>query len=459
MEVVDGDLVVGHQFRLMEELWLQKMEGKFCDVVIKVLEYCVSIHSCVLAAFTSGNLFNDNLTNVIEIDIFDTDDLIEEDKPNKDLCSDALDKIINFIYRGKLHFEEKNVKIMQKIAENLQLQQVQDLCSNFMTEQRQNMKEKKKTSQKQTKNKKMRRPTPHHNLRITPSGTKNTLIKRYTCATCGFFALKVKPLLIHLKEKRHEGTTCSLCNFQATSNAEILEHLEKHEDEKPFFCFSCNARFRTRTALNLHLPKHSNEKPYICNECGKGFKWKHALHNHVMLHTDGKQHLCDQCGYRTAHQSSFKAHCLLHSGDTFKCVYPGCNFQAARKQNLKQHAKTHSKEKPFQCEVCGHAFSLVKNLRRHARIHNANENLIRCCSCEFSTTRVDKLKEHDKKHHSKSENVCLEIPDPDEGANLDPSIIIADSDGQIINFPTLQLFPLYTLVTNENHVGNKQSGS
>ncbi len=68
----------------------------------------------------------------------------------------------------------------------------------------------------------------------------------------------------------------------------------------------------------------------------------------------------------------------LHTGQTMKCPLPDCAFETVRKQNLVEHQLTHSKEKPHQCEVCGKAFSLVKNMRRHARQHDCKAKRHRC---------------------------------------------------------------------------------
>lgn len=47
-----------------------------------------------------------------------------------------------------------------------------------------------------------------------------------------------------------------------------------------------------------------------------------------------------------------------------------CNRQFARYSNLKRHFNsTHSKPKPFQCDLCGLGFFFSYNLQAHASIH------------------------------------------------------------------------------------------
>ncbi|EIN11840.1 hypothetical protein PUNSTDRAFT_119067 [Punctularia strigosozonata HHB-11173 SS5] len=57
-------------------------------------------------------------------------------------------------------------------------------------------------------------------------------------------------------------------------------------------------------------------------------------------------------------------------GARYDCSYCGKTFN--RPSSLKIHINSHTKEKPFQCPVegCGRAFSVLSNMRRHARVHS-----------------------------------------------------------------------------------------
>eukprot|EP00483_Globobulimina_turgida_P013490 UN13515 len=60
---------------------------------------------------------------------------------------------------------------------------------------------------------------------------------------------------------------------------------------------------------------------------------------------------------------SVPVECAKDNGN--QCSY--CQRRFSRKYNLKQHIKTHTKEKPFQCLICSKRFtqkhSLVENMR------------------------------------------------------------------------------------------------
>ncbi|KAK0045855.1 zinc finger protein 652 [Biomphalaria pfeifferi] len=221
----------------------------------------------------------------------------------------------------------------------------------------------------------------------------------FVCEKCDFKTTKSREFTAHKQKHMNEELICSFCEHQSETMEDFLEHAKKHEGDFPYFCPECDSKFKTKNQLIAHKPKHQLEKPFVCAICKSGFKWKHALKNHMITHSATKDHLCDVCGYATAHKSQLKAHKLIHTGHMFKCPVQGCPFEATKRQNLKYHMVTHTHEKPHQCEVCGQSFSLIKNMRRHMLLHT-DSRPFSCKICSFSTTRYDKLKEHNHKMHN-----------------------------------------------------------
>lgn len=221
---------------------------------------------------------------------------------------------------------------------------------------------------------------------------------KFTCSECDFRTNKVREFTSHKRLHKMENNICYYCEEKFENKDDLTEHFQKHKGPLPFFCPVCDCRFKSRTQLNIHLPKHSDDKPFVCEVCSAGFKWKHALKSHMIVHSNRKDHLCDECGYATAHKCQLKAHKLIHTGQTYRCPFTDCRFQATKRQNLKYHLLTHTREKPHQCEICGQSFSLIKNMRRHMLLHSTDKPH-HCNECDFSTTRFDKLKEHMLKLH------------------------------------------------------------
>ena len=70
--------------------------------------------------------------------------------------------------------------------------------------------------------------------------------------------------------------------------------------------------------------------------------------------------------------------------------------------------------KPHQCDVCGNAFSLARNLSRHMLLHTNSRltcSLVSNTDCAFVTTRLDKLRTHLIKKHNIKTQASLKLDD------------------------------------------------
>ena len=83
----------------------------------------------------------------------------------------------------------------------------------------------------------------------------------------------------------------------------------------------------------------------------------------------------------------------------FICDHPGCNDGFNTRFSLKRHLKTHSGEKPFQCDKCPKMFAEKSTLIRHLRIHTG-EKPFRCSvdGCTRSFSDRTNVRRHEQQH-------------------------------------------------------------
>ena len=100
-----------------------------------------------------------------------------------------------------------------------------------------------------------------------------------------------------------------------------------------------------------------------------------------------------------------KEHERIHSGEKpFNCSY--CVKKFVLIDALKENEKIHSGEKLFTCSYCKKKFVLKDELKTQERIHSG-ERPFSCSHCKKKFVLKDKLKEHERSNLEKSHSPVL----------------------------------------------------
>ncbi|XP_041489446.1 zinc finger protein 120-like, partial [Microtus oregoni] len=106
--------------------------------------------------------------------------------------------------------------------------------------------------------------------------------------------------------------------------------------------------------------------------CGNAFAAQSHLQNHKRTHTGEKPYECNQCGKAFAVQSYVQIHKRTHTGEKpYQCNQCGKAF--AWYTGLQYHGRTHTGEKPYECNQCGKAFAGQSNVQIHKRTHTGEK--------------------------------------------------------------------------------------
>ena len=57
----------------------------------------------------------------------------------------------------------------------------------------------------------------------------------------------------------------------------------------------------------------------------------------------------------------------------YRCRLQFCGAIFAKRCNLRDHFRSHTKQRPFVCQICSRAFSLASNLGRHLKTVHRDE--------------------------------------------------------------------------------------
>lgn len=166
---------------------------------------------------------------------------------------------------------------------------------------------------------------------------------------------------------------CSKCMNRYTTQAALDHHLSISSHHYP--CTECDKVFPCERYLRRHLNTHTTNI-HVCSYCDKQFKTAAYLKMHSVVHTGEKPFRCNQCDAAFNRRDKLNRHKLTHEPvKKFKCPFKlriGCTKEFNRNDKLKAHLLTHSGVRPHPCDSCPRTFSRLSRLREHKKLHHSS---------------------------------------------------------------------------------------
>lgn len=114
---------------------------------------------------------------------------------------------------------------------------------------------------------------------------------------------------------------------------------------------------------SLDSSSNTAKRKSPCHICGK-LLTKKAMKSHARTHTGERPYKCDICSMSFTLAANLYRHRKLHSGDkSYLCHHCGKEF--IQNVTLQDHLTIHQDEKKFKCNTCGQLFAKSKQLTQH----------------------------------------------------------------------------------------------
>lgn len=160
----------------------------------------------------------------------------------------------------------------------------------------------------------------------------------------------------------------------SSSGSNLARHRQTHrslQDKKARRCPICDKVYVSMPAFSMHVRTHNQNCQ--CSYCGKSFSRPWLLQGHIRTHTGERPFQCnfEGCHKAFADKSNLRAHVQTHS-NTKVNNHDDENFQI--KKNNKQFLQPHS------CNACGKRFALKSYLYKHEEsscIKNKSEGKVK----------------------------------------------------------------------------------
>ena len=180
----------------------------------------------------------------------------------------------------------------------------------------------------------------------------------------------------------------------------LQHHILKKRKTKTYLkcrikgCTSAYVTYHSVCELNTHHRTYHAGITYKCQWCKKMLNTPTAYRWHMYGH-GAQTFTCEKCSRTFVYNSKLRQHMRTHlKQKLFQCCYGKCTKKYKHPQDLACHTLTHTSKK-FECELCDKVFKEKHLLRRHEAVHNPT-NKYYCKICRKRFRHNNQLYRHRK---------------------------------------------------------------
>ncbi|XP_068246209.1 zinc finger protein OZF-like [Palaemon carinicauda] len=200
-------------------------------------------------------------------------------------------------------------------------------------------------------------------------------------------------------------------NLKKRREKKLRKQTVRKNPKKQTPCGSLEKPSKNGTVSNdkFAIERKVNFNVYECFTCHKKFKHRGVYNRHLITHSKEKPFVCEVCGKGFSRKHHMINHQIVHMSSEerikvmkYKCEECGKMF--TRKEYLEQHFHSTVKEKRHICLCCGALFVQKSGLTRHMALHS--EKNLKCDVCGKTFNRQDTLRKHQETHKSEKKETC-----------------------------------------------------